>query len=186
MLPRQCGSCDRSRRRHRGPEKRRQARPPCDAGAPPQHSPAAPRRPPGRVRARRLTGTGGRHEGQGEQPPHRRLRGTGRECCPAAAGCAAAASAAIDAAHTLAGFGGAAEASPQAAARTAKGRHAADAAHPVCTRQPECAALVARLAAREWFVEAGYRLEACGLVAHALPRISCPVSRSNVPCRTNA
>lgn len=132
-----------------GPEKRRQARPPCDAGAPPQHSPAAPRRPPGgRVRARRLTGTGGRHEGQGEQPPHRRLRGTGRECCPAAAGCAAAASAAINAAHTLAGFGGAAAASPQAAARTAKGRHAADAAHPVCTRQPECAALVARLAAR--------------------------------------
>lgn len=74
-----------------GPEKRRQARPPCDAGAPPQHSPAAPRRPPGRVRARRLTGTGGWCVGQGEQPPHRRLRGTGREHRPAAAGCAAAA-----------------------------------------------------------------------------------------------
>lgn len=178
MLPRQCGSCDRSRRRHRGPEKRRQARPPCDAGAPPQHSPAAPRRPPGRVRARRLTDTGGRHEGQGEQPPHRRLRGTGRECCPAAAGCAAAASAAINAAHTLAGFGGAAEASPQAAARTAKGRHAADAAHLACRDQQRARPRKwPRRCGAEWFVEASVPLG--GL------RPGCSCATAHTPVRSH-
>ena len=66
-----------------------------------------------------------------------------------------------NAAHTLAGFGGAAAASPQAAARTAKGRHAADAAHPVCTDQQ-------RARPRKWPRRCGAGMVCRGMLSHGV------------------
>lgn len=133
----------------RGPEKRRKARPPVTPG--PRRSTRQLRRAGRQAAECERGGSPAPAGGTKARGSSRRIGGCGGQAGSAALlrrGARRPPTAAINAAHTLAGFGGAAAASPQAAARTANGRHAADAAHPVCTRQPECAALVARLAAR--------------------------------------